>query len=52
MIAAPTDPNHSLLPAREIARGEGHVMVRRKGLQARPFVVTEADWANAPVRGS
>jgi hypothetical protein len=48
MIAAPTDPKHTLLPARAIAAAEGYVMVRRPN--AHPFIVTEQDWADAPVQ--
>lgn len=50
MIASPTDPKHALLPARLVAKAEGFAMVRRA--RAVPFVVTEEQWADAPVRGS
>lgn len=42
------DPRHTLLPARAIAEAEGYVMVRRPN--ATPFVVTEQDWADAPLQ--
>lgn len=48
MIAAPSDPQHTLLPARAIAEAEGYAMVRRPN--SYPFVVTAEDWANAPVQ--
>lgn len=51
MIAAPGDAQHTLLPARVLCSGEGYTMVRRPGATTRPFIITDEDWAHAPLRG-
>jgi hypothetical protein len=49
MIASPDGREGTLLPARLLCSSEGWSMLRRIG-GAKPFVVPEAEWVNAPVR--
>jgi hypothetical protein len=49
MIASPSDPRHTLLPARLMAAAEGYAMVRRPNCI--PFVIDEREWIEAPLRG-
>ena len=49
MVATREAPN-VLLPARLLAAGDGYAMVKRPGTSTYPFVITEHEWAEAPVQ--